>query len=232
MANHIIAHEGICDAYGHISVRNPENKDHYFISRAIAPETATLDDILEMDMDGKIVVGKPGFRPFSECVIHTGIYKARPDVNCVCHTHPLDVMPFCCSDVPLRNLTHLGVVFYEGIPLFKELPPECGLLINTKELGDQIAATLENKRGLLIRNHGIVVACESIPRTVYSAITMRDMALVLQKTLSMGVEPMYVEREEAEYGTRIEFCGQGLNRSWDYWCKRARQAYPELNGVY
>ena len=91
VANRILANEGIIDAFGHISVRNPKDPDRYFISRHRACELVELSDILEMTLDSKPVV-PTNVRLYSEMVIHGEIYKVRPDVNSVCHT----TRPRCC----------------------------------------------------------------------------------------------------------------------------------------
>jgi ribulose-5-phosphate 4-epimerase/fuculose-1-phosphate aldolase len=108
------------------------------------------------------------------------------------------------------------------------MPPACGLLINTLEEGEKLADALGDKRGVLIRNHGVVVVGESVPRVVYSSVTLRDSAKILLSTLAMGVEPHYIGREEAEQGTYVQFCGQGLQRSWNYWCQKAKQTFPDI----
>ena len=231
MGNKIIVNEGVFDAFGHISIRNPENPDTFIISRALAPVSVTLDDLVEMDFNAKIVGGNLDFTPFSESAIHASIYKARPDVNCVCHPHPYEIIPFTCTDVPLRGMFHL-YTFYDGIPVFSDLPPECGLLINTIELGDKLAATLGDKRGVLIRNHGVVVVGETLPRTVLSTITLRDNAKMLQATMAMGVPiTSYAGAEEIKKSTYAHFCGQPAKRAWDYWCVRARSSFPDVPGV-
>lgn len=232
LASRVLAKESICDAYGHVSVRNPEAPERFIISRALAPELVTLDDLIEMDLNGKVTIGKDGYRPFSESAIHYAIYAARPDINCICHAHPHEIIPFTCSDTPLRSMYHLDVTFFEGVPVYSDIAVERGLLLNTREEGEKLAKTLGNKRGALIRNHGMVVVGESIPRAVFSSITMRDGAAILQKTLSMGIVPRSIGCEEAEYGTYIEFCGQGLQRAWDYWCNRARQTYSDIADLY
>jgi len=228
MGNKIVVNEGVFDAFGHISVRNPENPETFFISRALAPVSVTLDDLIEMDFNAKIVGGNPGFTPFSESAIHCSIYKARPDVNCVCHPHPYEIIPFTCVDVPLSGMYHL-YTFYDGIPVFSDLPPECGLLINNLELGDKLAAVLGDKRGVLIRNHGVVVVGETLPRTVFSTVTLRDNAKMLATALSMGVKiTSFAGAEEIKKSTNGHFCGQPAKRAWDYWCKRARESFPEI----
>jgi ribulose-5-phosphate 4-epimerase/fuculose-1-phosphate aldolase len=228
LANRILANEGVFDAFGHISVRNPENPETFFISRAISPEFITREDMLELDFEGRIVSGNPSYRPFGERAIHCAIYKRRPDVHCVCHPHPYEIIPFASTGIPLRSIYHQDVTFYEGLPTYSDMPPACGLLINTLEEGEKLADALGDKRGVLIRNHGVVVVGESVPRVVYSSVTLRDSAKILLSTLAMGVEPHYIGREEAEQGTYVQFCGQGLQRSWNYWCQKAKQTFPDI----
>ncbi|MGN1001333.1 MAG: class II aldolase/adducin family protein [Oscillospiraceae bacterium] len=227
LANRALANEGVFDAFGHISVRNPENFRSFFISRAISPELVTMDDLLELDFEGNIIGGNPAYKPFNERAIHCAVYEARPDVMCVCHPHPHEIIPFASTDVPLRSIYHQDVTFYEGIPVFKDLPPECGLLINNLPLARKMAAELGQRRGILIRNHGVVVVGESIPRTVYSTVTLRDNARMLLQTLAMGVEIHYLSREEMETGTVNQFT-KGIHRTWNLWCTKAKEAYPEI----
>src|SRR2546423_1539596 len=107
VANRILANEGIIDAFGHISVRNPKDANRYFISRHRASELVEPSDILEMTLDSKPVV-PTNVRLYSEMVIHGEIYKVRPDVNSVCHHHAPSVLPFCATGVELVPLVHLG----------------------------------------------------------------------------------------------------------------------------
>lgn len=230
LANRVLANEKVFDAFGHISVRNPENSSTYFISRAISPELVTMDDMLELDFEGNIVGGNPAYKPFNERAIHCAIYAARPDVMCVCHPHPHEIIPFASTDVPLRSIYHQDVTFYEGIPVFRELPVECGMLVNNIPLAEKLAAQLGHRRGILIRNHGVVVVGESIPRTLYSTVTLRDNAKMLLQTLAMGVEVHYLSRDEMETGTVNQFT-KGISRTWNLWCTKAKEAYPEIAGL-
>ena len=142
LANRILANEGVFDAFGHISIRNPENPKTFFISRAISPELVTMDDIILLNLRGELAEGSPEFQTFGERAIHCAVYEARPEVMCVCHPHPLELIPFASTDVPLRSIYHQDVTFYDGIPVFKDLTPECGMLINTLELGRDNAKVL------------------------------------------------------------------------------------------
>src|SRR3972149_10823666 len=91
LANRILSHEGIFDYLGHVSVRNPENPKTFFISRALAPEQVTKNDILEVDLEGKVLT-KTARQPYSERIIHGAIYKVRPEVNSVVHAHPMPIV--------------------------------------------------------------------------------------------------------------------------------------------
>lgn len=228
LGSRILANEGVFDAFGHMSIRNPDNPNTFFMSRAISPEMVTLDDLLELDFQGNIVAGNPNFKSFGERPIHCAIYAKRPDVMSVCHPHPLALIPFASSDIPLRSIYHQDITFSDGIPVFRDLPPECGFLINTMELGYKLAEQLGERRGILIRNHGVVVVGESVARTVYSCITLCDNAKALYHTLSMGAKNIdYIPREAAQAGMQKQFTF-GLARSWGYWCMRVKNAYPEI----
>ena len=231
LANRILANEGVFDAFGHISVRNPENPDTFFISRAISPAAVLKDDLIEMDFEARMVGGNPDYTPFSECAIHCAIYKVRQDVNCICHPHPPEVIPFTCTDIPLKGVYHQFCTFYDGVPLHSDISPECGLLINNLEEGAKLAGTLGDKRGVLIRNHGVVVVGESVPRAVFSSITLRDNAKMLLNTLALGVQPAYIGPEEAKNSAYAHLCGQGLKRSWEYWGARAKHSFDDITSI-
>ncbi|MGN1001210.1 MAG: class II aldolase/adducin family protein [Oscillospiraceae bacterium] len=228
LGNRVLANEGVFDAFGHISIRNPKNPNTFFISRAISPEFVTLDDIIELNFEGKVVGGNPNFQAFGERAIHCAVYEARPDVMCVCHPHPQEILPFTATDLPLKSIFHQDVTFYDGLPVFRDLPAECGMLVNNLDIGRKLAAELGSRRGILIRNHGIVVVGESMARVLYSSITVRDSAKILLQTLATGAEVHYLSREEQENGTYQQFCKLGLPRSWNYWCTKAKKAFPDI----
>ena len=106
LANRILANENVLDAFGHVSVRNPEKKETFFQSRSRAPELVTRADILEFDLDGTLRT-KTKARPYGERIIHGAILKARPDVNAVFHGHPHSVIPFSSTGVPVRPIARI-----------------------------------------------------------------------------------------------------------------------------
>jgi hypothetical protein len=104
LANRILNDRGVLDAYGHVSIRHPANPSRYLMARAIAPGLVTAEDILEFDLDSN-PVDRRGRSLFVERFIHGEVYKARPDVNSVIHTHSAGVIPFSVTQTPLRSTT-------------------------------------------------------------------------------------------------------------------------------
>lgn len=107
MANRILSTEGILDALGHMSVRNPVNAGTFFQARSISPFEVTSEDILEIDLDGEVVT-QTTMKPYGERIIHGAILKARPEMNAVFHGHFAAVIPFSVTDTPIRPVTHVG----------------------------------------------------------------------------------------------------------------------------
>src|ERR1700760_4237322 len=105
VGSRVLADFGVLDGFGHVSARDPRNPNHFLMSRSLAPALVTADDIMEFDLDGNAVDGR-GRSVFLERFIHSEIYKARPDVMAVVHTHSLGVIPFTVSQVSLRPMYH------------------------------------------------------------------------------------------------------------------------------
>src|SRR5437660_2827276 len=142
-AYRIVANEGILDAFWHISVRHPGNPNRYFLSRSRAPGLVQPDDILEYDLDSNPIV-PPKERPYSERVIHGEIFKARPDVNAVCHHHAPSIMPFAISGTPLLPVFHLGAAMGQYAPFWDSRDEfgDTNLLVVKPEEGASLARAL------------------------------------------------------------------------------------------
>ncbi len=195
VANRILANEGIIDAFGHISVRSPKKPDRYFISRHRASELVEPDDILEMTLDSD-PVRPTGVRLYSEMVIHGEIYKARADVNSVCHHHAPAVLPFCATGVELVPLFHLGATLGGKVPFWDSRDEfgDTNLLVRTPEEGASHARALGRHFMVLLRRHGATLAGRSVRecvfRTIYTTrnaeLQLRAMAIGTLAPLSPG----------------------------------------------
>jgi ribulose-5-phosphate 4-epimerase/fuculose-1-phosphate aldolase len=106
-ANHILAENGVLDSFGHVSVRDPRNPDRYLQMQAMAPRDVSVADIITFDLDSN-PIDADGRSPYRERFIHGQIYKARPDVNAVVHSHSPTIIPFSVTEKPLRAIFHNG----------------------------------------------------------------------------------------------------------------------------
>src|SRR5260370_14521343 len=93
IANRILAKEDVVDAYGHVSIRNPDNPKSFFISRSLAPELIEKDDIVELGLDGEPLKNEKRSL-YLERFIHAAIYESRPDINSVRHANAEETLPF------------------------------------------------------------------------------------------------------------------------------------------
>ncbi len=226
-ANRILANEGIFDYLGHVSERNPENSKTFFISRGIAPETVTKNDILEVDQEGKVLT-QTQWRPYSERIIHGAIYKIRPDLHSVIHAHPIQVVIMSVSEVSFRIVAHPASIFYEGVPLYDGYDftsaNSTGMLVQTKEEGDRVAKTLGKSMAMLMRGHGCNVVGKSIPYAVQGAIALRD-NVVIQLGAQQYGKVKSLTYEEAKAAARAL---SGPERGWNAWVSRVRKAMPDM----
>ena len=143
VANRILAHEDVVDAFGHVSIRHPENPGHYLMARSRSPELVTMDDIMEFTLEGD-VVGDDDRKPYAERHIHGAIYEARADVASVVHNHSHAVIPFSVTAMPLRPLMHVTGVIGENVPVW-DIEDNFGstsLLVTNMEQGRDLAKTM------------------------------------------------------------------------------------------
>ncbi|MFM8548818.1 MAG: class II aldolase/adducin family protein, partial [Betaproteobacteria bacterium] len=171
VANRILAGLGVVDGFGHISVRHPDRPDRFFVSRSLAPEMVTVQDIMELDLAGNPVDGDTR-RPYLERFIHGEIYAARPDVQSVVHSHAPSVVPFTASSVRLRPICHMGSFLSNSIPNFeiRERFGATDMLVRNREQGAALAQSLGPDTVVLMRGHGFCAVGPTIPVAVFRAV--------------------------------------------------------------
>ncbi len=225
-ANRILANEGVLDAYGHVSIRNPENPDIFFQARAVAPEFVTMEDLLEIDLEGNVLTDSP-YRPYGERVIHAAVFKNRPDVHAVFHGHPQEVIVMSALGIPIRSMAQYCGVFYEPLPFYDDYEKEGGLLIVSMEEAIKLAGVMGGAAGVVMRGHGVTLVGNSIQQAVMNAIFLRDCAKLQLMALPVG-EPKYLSKEEGECAVRTQYSTLSLERCWNCWLERAKKAMPDL----
>jgi HCOMODA/2-hydroxy-3-carboxy-muconic semialdehyde decarboxylase len=219
-AYRIVANEGILDAFGHISVRHPGNPNRYFLSRSRAPSLVQPDDILEYDLDSNPIV-PPKERPYSERVIHGEIFKARPDVNVVCHHHAPSIMPFAITGVPLVPVFHLGASMGASAPVWDSRDEfgDTNLLVVKPEEGASLARALGVASIVVMRRHGATVVGGSLRelvfRTIYSA---KNAEHQMAAHVLGNVSPLTAG--EAQMAFEIHRAPGPLARAYEYWVRR------------
>jgi ribulose-5-phosphate 4-epimerase/fuculose-1-phosphate aldolase len=214
-ANRILAQNGVLDAWGHVSIRHPNNPERYLLSRARAPALVSAEDIMEFDLDSN-PVDQQGRRVFLERFIHGEAYRARPDVNAVVHSHSPTVIPFTVTDEPLKAISHIASFLACGCPVFeiRDAGLTQGLLVTNSKQGAALAKTLGAGPVALMRGHGNLVVAGDIQRVVHRALYTEINAQQLATALSFKRPIKYVEPDEAQDPKR-------LGDSWELWKTQA-----------
>lgn len=223
-ASRILAAQGVCDAFGHISARNPDNPDTYFLSCARAPQLVERDDIMEFSFDGTPVGGDTR-KPFLERFIHGSLYEARPDVRSVVHSHSRSVLPFTVTPARLRPLVHSCATIGREVPVWDAQTRfgDTNLLIANVEMGRDFATVMADGRSALMRGHGSTVVGGSIREAVYTAVYLEVNASLQIQASALGPITFLTDGEIETIQSRLSDAkpGEGYDRAWQYWCRQA-----------
>ena len=224
LANRILNDRGVLDAYGHVSIRHPANPNGYLMARAIAPGLVTADDIMEFDLDSN-PVDLRGRSLFVERFIHGEVYKARPDVNSVIHTHSLGVIPFSVTPTPLRPVIHNASFLHVGVPVWeiRDAGGTTNMLVRDGKLGASLAAALADKPVALMRGHGNVVVGANVRIATARAVFTDENARMQAVALAFGGPLNYISPEE---GAKRDSEPGDPARAWDLWKAQALKKLP------
>ena len=222
VANRILAHEEVVDAFGHVSLRHPENPHHYIMSRSRAPELVDLEDLMEFELDGKII-DEQGRTPYGERFIHGAVMEARPEINAVVHNHAQEVLPFSLTDTPLKPMIHTASVIGEHIPLWDirdQFGENTDMLVRNMEQGRDLSAALENNTCLIMRGHGAVIVGKTLKEAVVTSIYLKINAKIQTSAMAMG-NPIPLSPGEIKNTKKVQLSPLGLDRMWEAFCLRA-----------
>lgn len=224
IANRILAHEGVVDAYGHVSVRHPDKPDHFFLARSLAPELVTREDLIEFTLNGQPAAAQQ--RPlYLERFIHAGILEARPDAMAVVHAHAEDTLPFGIANAtPLRPVIHSGSFLGSHVPTWNiaEKFGDTNLLVTNLEQARDLARCLGGHNVVLMRGHGFASCSGSVIEAVRMAVFLPRNARALFRAKLLGGEIKYLSPGEIDARNR----GYGAYapetwRAWEYWANKA-----------
>jgi HCOMODA/2-hydroxy-3-carboxy-muconic semialdehyde decarboxylase len=230
-ANRILYNEGVVDGFGHVSVRHDKAPGRFLLARSMAPGLVTAADIMQFGEDDGEPFDAAGRTPYVERFIHSEIYKARPDVVAIVHSHSPAVIPFGAVKRPLQPIFHMGSFLGAGVPVFEIRDaggPATDMLIRDRKLGAALAASLGDKAVALLRGHGNVVVAGSLREVVFRAVYTEVNARLAAEALRLGDgEAAFLNAAEAAAATATNRAQVG--RAWDLWKARALAAGGPLS---
>jgi ribulose-5-phosphate 4-epimerase/fuculose-1-phosphate aldolase len=222
-ANHILFDQGVVDAFGHASVRHDQDPNRFLLARNMAPGQVTAADILQFALDGT-PLDAGDRRVYLERFIHGAIYRARPDVMAVVHSHSPAILPFSVArKARLQPICHMSGFLGAGAPLFEirdTAGPASDLLVRDDRLGRALADSLGSASFVLMRGHGSTTVAPSLKLAVYRAVYAEVNARMQMQALQLG-DPEYLTPAEA--ATAMESTEGQVERPWALWKAAAQQ---------
>jgi L-fuculose-phosphate aldolase len=202
---------------GHVSARSADGCHVLMKPNGLGLEEVAPRDVLTIDLDGAKISGDG--RIHLEYVLHTEIYRARPDVQSVIHTHPPYTTALGATDARLEMLNHDAVLFRDGLSYFDDTAE----LIVSPEQGAAVAAALGERRVVVMRGHGVIVTGESVPWATYAALTLERVLRIQSIARSLGnLVPMSAEMADRVYPDKYR--NEHISAYWDYLVRQVRQA--------
>ena len=212
----ILAANGQNDTvYGHVTHRRADEDTFWMKPSGMGMDEITPDTLIRMDMEGHVVEGE--LPRHVEFPIHAEIFRAKPEITCVVHTHPIYSIAFAATGQPLQAVSHEGAQFTPpDVPRFTRTSD----LIVTRQLGKEVATTLGDAICCYLVNHGIVVAGDTIEKAVVSAINLERASQVQLLATSTGHSISWTEDADIPGKREKIFTPKSLRNVWNYYCRR------------
>ena len=213
----ILASEGYADlTLGHISARGPEG-EIWIKRKGVALDEVEPEDVVTLEDPDAVL--------HLETVLHTGVYRARPDVGAVVHGHPPYATALGATAADLLVLTHDGILFADGVSRFGDAD-----LIVDDDQGDRVAEALGSRRVVLMENHGVLVVGADVKWAVLTAVTL-ERAAQLQSIASTLGELRPVEHEVAQQLQPVKYREEFVEEYWAAWQRRVTREGGGLGGA-
>ena len=207
----IFAMQGMIGVFGHVSVYQPETK-RVFITLGMGSDKGSLraEDMLITDLDGKLLEGREG--PLVEWFIHMALHGARADAVAVAHLHTPYATLFTIAKREFQPVTLQGAIFSEGVPLYPQAQ-----LITTPARGSSLLKVIGDKRAVLLRGHGIVVAGRNLQEVLFASLVLEDDAKKTMQAATLGEVGTISPEECRTFGAEIAL-ERRAQRAWNYFC--------------
>jgi HCOMODA/2-hydroxy-3-carboxy-muconic semialdehyde decarboxylase len=230
-ANRILYDRGVLDGFGHVSARDQRDPSRFVLARNVAPALVRADDLMTFELDGTACGGdtRP---PYLERFIHGSIYRARPDVGAVVHSHSPSVIPFgVVRDVPLQPVFHMGSFLRGSVPVFEirdAAGPDNDMLVRDPALGDALARSLGAGSVVLMRGHGSTTVGRDVREAVFRAVYAEVNARLQAEAMRLGTVTFLSELEALR--SSESNAGQ-IARAWELWTSAPRREEPGASGA-
>jgi ribulose-5-phosphate 4-epimerase/fuculose-1-phosphate aldolase len=221
-ASRILADQGVFDSAGHCSMRHPGKADRFLMSRSLAPALVQPDDIMEFTLDCEACEQR-GRNGFLERYLHGEIYKARPDVMAIAHSHSAAVIPFGLVQTPMVATYHNAAFLAAGVPVFdiREKFGTTDIVVSTPEKGAALAEVLAHKAVALLRAHGVVVVGPNLRSAVFRAVFTEVSARIQLQAAMLGGPIAALDAKEGELADAVNLATD--TRAWELWKRRVTQ---------
>jgi ribulose-5-phosphate 4-epimerase/fuculose-1-phosphate aldolase len=184
----VLQNQGVIDSYGHVTARLSDGR--ILSTPHIPPGKVAVRDIIVIDSDGNKLEGIG--EPNGETAMHTSIYQARPDVQCILHYHPDELVVVAAAGAGVKVIANCGVDFYRGTPIY-----DSPLLIRTPQLGAKVAEALGDHNAVLLRGHGGTVVADNMDKLLRLGLNLVRSAKIQIMAAAMGPIKTHT-REECE----------------------------------
>lgn len=199
----IISHEGLSDAFAHLSARVDDGEKMLFMPRK-SPALVKAKELFIVDFE----------KPVSQSAVHQAVYKARNDAGAVFHFHSPAVILLSVVGQTVQPMHNYSAIFYEGVPVFKGTGQ-----VESPERAGEIAQILGPAKAVILRGHGAVVVGRSIREACMLALFLEESARLQTEAIRLGT-PMFMERDEAERIAKRTFKPASVERAWDHFAAK------------
>jgi ribulose-5-phosphate 4-epimerase/fuculose-1-phosphate aldolase len=231
IANRILAHEGVVDGFGHVSLRHPERPDRFFMSRSRSPELVTREDIMEFELDCN-PIDQRGRVMYGERAIHGAIFQARRDVGSVVHNHAHEIIPYSVTKTPMRQIIHTAGGIGGHVPVW-DIRDDFGdtdMLVRNLQQGRSLAKTLGDNAVVLMRGHGCSVAGRTVRDAVRIAVYLMVNAGLQTEAMRFG-EVTFLSEGETVATAQMSASPLAADRLWEYWTRRSGYVSKPQSGI-
>jgi ribulose-5-phosphate 4-epimerase/fuculose-1-phosphate aldolase len=200
----IIVHEGLSDAFAHLSVRSNSGNEMMFMPRK-SPALVRPEELFFVDFE----------KPVPQSSVHQAIYKTRRDVKAVFHFHSPAVILLSVLGQTVRPLHNYSAIFYQGVPLYTGTGQ-----VESPARAAEMAELLGDAKALMLRGHGAVVVGQSVRESCMLALFLEESARLQTEAMRLGT-PLFMEREEAEKIAKRTFKPASIERAWEHFAAKA-----------